>query len=150
MIKIVSVTIVSALVLSTLNSNVNAGPFSDALAKCLVRSATPSDNVKLIRWMFFAMSEHPSLKSASKVTEWDKAENDKEMADLWTHLLTVSCRQETREAMKHEKRTALHAASRIFGGSAMKEIMRNTKVKKRIANFSKFLDKNKMRRLGIK
>jgi hypothetical protein len=33
-----------------------AGPYSDDLAKCLVKSTTKEDRVSLIRWLFAAAS----------------------------------------------------------------------------------------------
>ncbi len=150
MIKLLPLMICSILFLSIPSSNVNAGPFSEALGKCLVRSATPIDKVNMVKWIFFAMGEHPSLKSTSKVSEWEKTKNDKAMADLWTRLLTSACRKQTREGIKYEPRIALFSASKMLGRAAMHEIMTNTKVTKRIKSFSRFVDKDAMRRLRIK
>jgi len=45
-----------AVSLFLLASPAVAGPYSDDLAKCLVRSTTPEDKTLLVQWMFATMA----------------------------------------------------------------------------------------------
>src|SRR5258705_7034326 len=46
-----------------------AGPYSDEMAKCLVRSTTSTEKNGLIKWIFAAAALHPEVKGISSITE---------------------------------------------------------------------------------
>ena len=51
-----------------------AGPFSDDLGKCLVRSTTDADKNYLVKWMFASAALHPAVKSIAAVSDAERTE----------------------------------------------------------------------------
>jgi len=147
MLKSLKLLIFSVLLLTVISTNANAGPFADALGKCVVQSTTPEDKFKLMKWIFYAMLEHPNFKSIAEVSEWDKVTADKSMADLLTRLLSIECKAEVKEAVKYEKESAIESAFSLLGEVAGREIMIHPNVAKSSVEFIKFLDEEKMNRL---
>jgi hypothetical protein len=74
-----------------------AGPYSEDLAKCLVKSTTKEDRVSLIRWLFAAASRHPAVSSIAKVSAAQLDEANKTIGELTMKLLTDSCKAEARQ-----------------------------------------------------
>src|SRR5262245_60520797 len=79
-----------------------AGPYTDDLSKCLVRSTTPEEKSLLVQWMFATMALHPDVKYLAKVTPAERAKLNQRVAALFESLLTRSCLSEARNALKNE------------------------------------------------
>jgi hypothetical protein len=46
-----------------------ASPETDALSACLVKSASPADQIVLTRWVFAAISKHQRVSDLSSLTD---------------------------------------------------------------------------------
>lgn len=110
--KLVVASIVVALIV-LLTRTVFAGPYSDQLAKCLVRSTSEEDKNELVKWMFAALASHPEVKSMAAISETQREELNEKTANLMMRLLTESCRFETQEALKYEGQSTLEASCRL-------------------------------------
>jgi hypothetical protein len=117
-----------------------AGPFTDEMSKCLVRSTSEADKTLLIKWIFAAMATHPDVKSLSAVTPEKGEQLNKETAKLVMRLLTQSCKSETRQAVDFEGDETLKASFGILGQVAMQGLMTNAEVSKYFSGFEKHLD----------
>jgi len=128
-----------------------AGPFTDEMSKCLVRSTSEADKTLLIKWIFAAMSTHPDVKSLSAVTPEKGEQLNRETAKLVMRLLTRSCKAETRQAVEFEGEDTFKASFSILGQVAMQGLMVNAEVSKYFSGFEKYLDAQELQQaLGKK
>jgi hypothetical protein len=51
-----------------LSQALHAGPFTNQLSRCLVKSTSEADKELLIKWIFAAMSSHPKVQHMSNVS----------------------------------------------------------------------------------
>ncbi len=101
----------------------HAGPFTDDLAKCLVKMTDAPDRELLIRWVFAAMSAHPNVKELSNVSFEKGDELNRDAAALFVKLLTQSCKQETKQALEYEGAGTFEASFQVLGEVAMQGLM---------------------------
>lgn len=121
-----------------------AGPDSDALAQCLVKSTSQKDRAQLVRWIFLVLARHPALKSvaANDAKALDRA--DKATAGLMTRLVTESCRSETRKVIEFEGSESLKRSFGALGRVAVKDLFTDPQVRRAMSGFAKYLDKKKL------
>jgi hypothetical protein len=127
-----------------LSSAAQAGQYSDALSTCLVGKSTMDDHVVLVQWMFAAMSKHPAIASMAAVPDDKVDAANARMADLFTRLLTVTCKDEAKLAIKNEGAFALSQAFQALGQEAGREIFVNPDVMKDMSMMSKYIDNKKL------
>ena len=149
-----SVTIIYLLVLYLSISQANtasAGPYSDDLSKCVVESTTQDDRTSLVKWIFSAVSQHPAVKPFATFSK-DQIENaNRTTADLFTKLLTVSCKEQAQKAIQYEGEAALGPSFKTLGEVAMRDILTNPEVAAAMSSIDKYFDKEKFEStLGIK
>jgi len=121
-----------AFLLNISNQPTFAGPFADEMAKCLVTSTNNRDKNTLLRWMFKIYSDHPEVSYMVDISDREKKVIDKEMADLFTRLLSEDCFDESKNAAKYEGNIVFNNAFRIFGQTAAKGFMGDPNVKRSI------------------
>lgn len=121
-----------------------AGPFTDEMSKCLVRSTSEADKTLLIKWIFAAMATHPDVKSLSGVTPEMGEQLNKETGKLVMRLLTQSCKTETRQAVEFEGEDTFKASFGVLGQVAMQGLMANGEVSNYFSSFEKYLDAQKL------
>lgn len=121
--------------------NAYAGPYSDDMAKCLVKNTTQEDKEALIKWIYAAMSAHPSVKSMSNVSTKQGDALNKRAAELMIELLTQRCKVETQQAVKYEGQAAISTSFQILGQVAMQDLMTNPAVTQYISGMANSVDK---------
>ena len=126
----------------------SAGIYTDDLSRCFVESTSPEDKTDLVKWMFMAMSQHPSVSGLSSVTPNDLDEANKKTADLLVHLLTGSCLQKAKEAIRIEGAGAIQVSFGVLGQVAAANIFSDPNVAKSIAGIEKYVDKTKLEELA--
>jgi hypothetical protein len=124
-----------------------AGPYSDELAKCLVRSTTTSEKTTLMKWTFAAAAAHPDVKGISSVTDAQRDELSQATGRLIERLLTESCKAETQEAMKYEGAMVLQSAFSVLGQVAARGLFTDPSVSGYMSDFLKYVDKAKLQAL---
>src|SRR5580658_6709822 len=122
-----------------------AGPYTDDLSKCLVASTTPTDRVALARWIFFAFSAHPSVASYSAVKASDIESANVEIGALFMKLLTNSCREKTKAALRYEGPAAIQLSFQTLGQVAGMELASNPAVQAKMAGLQSRSMKRKSR-----
>jgi len=125
------------------SNNVFAGPFTDELSKCLVETTTQRDRDVLVKWMFLSFSLHPQLRPMASISETQRNEGNKNMADLFTKLLTQTCKDETLKAVNNEGTVSLETSFNVLGQVAGSELFSNAEVSKGMAGFEKYWDSEK-------
>src|SRR5476649_707011 len=124
-----------------------AGPYTDDLSKCLVAATTPDDRIALARWIFIAFSAHPSVAPISAVKPADVDSANAEIGDLFMKLLTNTCRERTKDALKYEGGAAIQLSFQTLGQVAGMELASNPLVQARMSGFSKHIDEAKLKEL---
>jgi len=131
-----------ALLLTGPNSLL-AGPYSDELAKCLVKSTSEDDRTKLVQWIFAAFSHHPDVKKLSNITDKQAANYNKVTAELFTTLMTDRCKKETKVAVKYEGNATIEQSFSVLGSVAARGLMSHPNVTKFTADLEKYIDTKK-------
>ncbi len=134
--------IASALTARTATAQTARGPYTDALARCLVTSTTEADKSMLVKWIFVVVSVHPVVQPILSVADSTRVQLDQAMADLLQRLLTVSCTAEARQAMKYEGDAAMEASFGALGEVAMRNLFADPAVSAGAAAFAQYLDED--------
>ena len=130
--RIIYIFTVLTFLFNISNQPTFAGPFADDLAKCLVTSTNNRDKNTLLKWMFKIYSDHPEVSYMVDLSDREKKVIDKEMADLFTRLLSEDCFDESKNAAKYEGNIVFNNAFRILGQTAAKGFMGDPNVKRSI------------------
>lgn len=130
--------ILAALVFVPLSSN--AGIYTDDLSRCLVEKTTIQDKDVFVKWMFTALSFHPTVEDNVSFSPKDVDEANKNMAHLIVEMLTDRCLDASKKAIKYEGQASLQSAFTIFGQVAGQELMGHPKVGKSLSGFDKHID----------
>ena len=135
------------LCLSIYAASASSGLCTDALAKCLVDSTSVRDRTELVKWMFAAASLHPAVKSVVSVSQEQLNDANRRAADLFTRLLTDSCKKEAKEALTYEGEATLQLSFQVLGQVAGRELFASPEVGKAMSDFEKYLDEDKFKSL---
>ena len=146
--KILYIFTVLTFLLNISNQPTFAGPFADELAKCLVTSTNNRDRNKLVKWIFSVYSDHPEVSYMVDLSDREKKIIDKEMADLFTRLLSEDCFDESKNAQKYEGNIVFFKAFQSLGQVAAQGFMGNPDVKRSMNKFSELIDTKKLDHLG--
>ena len=141
-----SVALICAVcsVIAVSATDASAGPYADDMAKCLVRSTTPSEKNALVKWIFAAAALHPEVKGISAVTEAQREELSKSTGKLVERLLGESCRAETQDALKYEGPQVFQSAFTVLGQVASVGLFTDPSVSGYMSDFLKYVDKAKV------
>ena len=121
-----------------------AGPFTDTLSRCLVKSTTEDDRATLVRWLFAVMALHPSVKPIALIDEKQRDSANQATASMIMKLLTDSCLEETKEAIQYEGNNALELSFEVLGQVAAQELFSNPAVSAGMSGLEKHLDAEKL------
>ena len=124
-----------------------AGQYTDDLSKCLVASTTADNRIALVKWIFFSFAAHPNVAPFVTVKPSDLDQINTEVGGLLTQLLTVSCHDKARSAVKHEGQAAMQQGFEVLFEVAGMELARDPKVQVRLQGMSKYVDENKLKAL---
>ena len=125
-----------------------AGPYTDDLSRCLVESTTDEDRVNLVKWMFASASAHPAVQPLSTVSEEQLESANREMGELLMRLLTESCVDATKKAIKYEGEATIQTSFQVLGQVAGQELFASPEVTAALSGLDKYLDKEKLQALG--
>ena len=140
-----SIFSIIAGILFLFSFGVNAGMYTDDLSRCLVESSTPSDKLALVKWIFTAISLHPSVKSIASVSTEQIDNANKETADIFVKLVTQTCKDQTVKAIKYEGQIAIQSSFGVLGQVAMMELISNPEVAAGMAGLEKYMDAEKIK-----
>jgi len=117
-----------------------AGPYTDDLSKCLVRSTTPEEKSLLVQWMFANMALHPDVKYLARVTPAERDRLNQKVAALFESLLTRTCVAEARDAVKNEGPSTFEASFTVLGSVAGRDLSAHPQVQAGFAEFAKAIN----------
>jgi hypothetical protein len=122
-----------------------AGPYGDDMAKCLVKSASPTDRNSFLKWLFTSIALHPDVQSMVTISAEQRDEMNKNAGALFMRLLTESCRTETQQAIRYEGPATLQYAFQVFGQAAVGDLLANPIVAEGMKGLNKYLDEQKFK-----
>ena len=145
--KILYIFTVLTFLLNISNKTIFAGPFGDEMSKCLVLATSSKDNSLLGRWLVRVYGEHGDSKDLTNLSDYKKEKIDKDVARLFTRLLSEDCKVETKKALKFEGDLVMFNAFRTLGEVAGKELLEDNNVSKAINKFTEYVDYGKLKYL---
>ena len=74
----------------------------DQLSNCLVKSTTATDKTTVLQWTFAALAAHPDLKVYSNVTDAQRTQLDKNLAQVLQRILVEQCSAQTKAVIQAE------------------------------------------------
>jgi hypothetical protein len=126
----------------------HAGIYTDDLSRCLVDKTTTEDKTAFVQWIFVAMSQHPSVASMTKITAADVTHHNQVAGALVMKLLTETCVEHFKKAMKYEGAMALQTSFSVLGQAAAGELFAHPDVLKVMSGLDQYLDGEKLRALS--
>ncbi len=143
-----SFRLAAIVVLLAALSPAQAGPYTDDLSRCLVEKSTADDKSLLVQWIFVAMAQHPSVAGLTRITAEDKEKHNRQAGDLFMRLLTETCVDDSKKALKYEGAVAIQMAFQVLGQAAAREIFAHPDVSEMMAGLDKYVDKQKLESLA--
>lgn len=116
----------------------------DQLSACLVKATTATDKTAVLQWTFAALSTHPDLKSFSNVTDVQKEQLDKNLAQVLQRILVEQCSAQTKAVIQAEGLQAVGDSFQELGSITGEEIIKNPEVKQQLKGVVRYLDLNKL------
>ncbi|MGH1391507.1 MAG: hypothetical protein ACRAUZ_15315 [Aeromonas jandaei] len=131
-----------------LSHGVNAGPYGDDLAKCLIESTTKNDRTSLVRWMFASAAAHPAVKSIANVSQKELDNANETTGKLFTKILTKTCREQASKALAYEGTATITTSFQLLEQVAATELFSSPEVQKAMSGLEKGLDKSALSKLA--
>jgi len=128
-------------------STAHAGLYTDDMSRCLVEATSKEDKATLVRWIFVALSQNPSISSLSTATAADIDKYNAAVGALFMRLLTDACVDKTKKAIKYEGPAAIQASFEVLGRVASSELFSDPKVSAVMAGLEKYVDTKKLETL---
>ena len=144
--RIGTLVAIAAIALVSLATPAVAGPYGDTLSKCLVSKTTSAEKTTLVRWMFAMIALHPDVQGWSTISDRQRDDITKRTAKLFENLLTETCGNETREAIKYEGFSTIESSFSVLGSVATRELFTNEKVSAGLEQFGKAIDGEKLKK----
>ena len=117
-----------------------SGPFSDEFARCIVNSSTPNEKTSFIEWMIRIFNEHPELKDLVEISDNQKIKLDKNIANIFSNLVTVRCKKEAEKAIEFEGYQSMYGAFGAFGAAASQTVLAHPDVEESSQKYAEYLD----------
>lgn len=136
--KLISAISFSILVCST----AQAGPYSDALTRCMVDNTSRSEKMLFVKWIYAGMSKHPEVASMSTISNAQSIRLNQMTADLVTELMVKRCPHESKQGFRYEGEQSFRAAFEMLGKVAMQELMTNPSVNNYMSGIGNYIDEN--------
>ena len=141
---ITTLGLAAALVMPLVATAAQAGPSTDALSACLVKSTTAEDHNVLERWIFAMVTRHPSVASMTSISDAQRAEINQKAGALFTRLLTQDCAPQVKQAYRDEGEPAIESAFGNLGFTAMQDIMADPSVQAAGNDIQPYVDNKKL------
>ncbi len=134
--------------LTAFSLTAHAGLYTDDLSRCLVEKTSKEDRASLVRWMFAAAAAHPAVAPIAKVSMEQQDGANKAVGELFTRLLTGSCKEKAKNAITYEGAAAIQMSFQVLGQVAGSELFQSPEVARVMAGLEKHVDKKKLDALG--
>ena len=120
---------------------------SAALGQCLVGHSTGNDRMLVAQWMGASLAMSPAMKDVVTIDAAKKDEIDRQMAKLFTRLMTVDCNAEMAVLVKNRDAHGIEAGSGRLGEMAMRELMQDPVTMQAMIAYARYIDPAAMAKL---
>ncbi len=134
---LISVTIIAAVAWSACTQT----SYTDQLTDCLAESTTSQDRITFAKWFLSSVFYHPAIQSIATVSEDKLEEAKKNAAELFITLVTKTCRQQMKNALKFEGKESIESGAEMVGRQAARELFNSPEVEAANASFKQLLNK---------
>jgi hypothetical protein len=111
----------------------------EALSQCLVGETKGRDRILIARWIGSALASAPQLEGLVTIEPAEREGVNREMAGLFTRLLTQDCPDEARPLFATGNTEAFGLAFQTLGEVAMQELMADPVASAAIGSFTTYL-----------
>lgn len=125
-----------------------AGIYTDDLSRCLVSKTTDQDKTQLVRWIFSAVSRNPAVKDLVTLSDAQRQQSTKAVAELFQRLLLDDCHKQTVDALKYEGPVAATQSFQVLGQVAARGLMSDPAVTKDVQSLTSYVDKPRWQALA--
>ena len=139
-----AVTLLTTIVIMFGSTQVNAGPYTDDLSKCLISSTTDADKALLVKWIFSAIALNKDVAPYVNMPVEVRTKINQDTAGLYMRLLTDSCKTQTHNAFKYEGQAAISSAFQLLGQVASQGIFNDPNVAAGMGDLTKYFDQEKL------
>lgn len=139
--------IVATILLSACSAPSVAGMYTDDLSRCLVEGTSKADKTVLVQWIVMAISQHPAVTTLNKGSAADIDQSNAATGALFMKLLTETCVEQTKKAVKYEGPAAIQGAFGVLGQSATMELFSDPEVQKVMNGLVAYVDEKKLEAL---
>lgn len=123
----------------------HAGLYADDLSRCLVEKTTADDKNMLVRWVISTTTLHPAVASLASMDAAVRSRINRDTARIFERLLTVSCLDQTRQAVRVEGAAAIQTGFQTLGQVAMSELFAHPDVAAALGELDSHIDADKLR-----
>jgi hypothetical protein len=123
---------------------VEAGPASEALTRCLTASASSSERTTLAQWMFLSLGSHPDTRGYVAATPFERAQVAKQAMAAFQRLIAESCPAELKEAVRLEGQASASTSFGAFGTSIVQSMMKHPSTAEALASSFEHFDVRKL------
>lgn len=135
-----------ALVCLFFASTANAGPYADALARCMNDRMSDADRVVMMKWMYGALGAHPQVQELATIDAAKFTPVSRAMGALVRRLIVQDCRSEGAAAVKNEGMGSIELAFSSVGQFAARGLFAEPAVLERVADYTKHIDVSELTR----
>ncbi|GGN45470.1 hypothetical protein GCM10011349_11570 [Novosphingobium indicum] len=96
---------------------------SSKLGQCFALKSTGEDRLTLAGWFVAALASAPQIAGVAKVESATKDKFDRQVAALFTRLMTKDCVEYARPLFRARSNAGVRAAGETLGRLAMQELM---------------------------
>lgn len=121
-----------------------ASPETDALSACLVKSASPADQIVLTRWVFAAISKHQGVSDLASLSDAQFKAVNQAGGALFSRLLTENCPTETTAAIRADGAGAIETAFGALGQTAMQDLAGDPGVQSALTGMVGYMDQARL------
>ena len=111
-----------------------------ALQECIKQSTSGRDRIIAARWLMAGMGSAPQLRDLASIEPETKRGIDRQLAQLFTRLMTVDCLNEARPVFQSNDPAAMRAAGGTLGEIAMQEIVAHPETLRAVEGYAEFLN----------
>jgi hypothetical protein len=121
-----------------------AGPYGDDLTKCLISSVTDTDKTDMVKFIFSAMSLNKKISPYINMSNNVRENINKKAGELYTRLITDTCKLQTYNAAKYEGPSAVTDAFKFLGQVSAQSIFSDPSVSDGMKDVMKYFDQEKL------
>ncbi|PML93012.1 hypothetical protein BCT64_14840 [Vibrio breoganii] len=125
-------------------ATIEASQKGQELGVCLSDSLNGKERKLLVRWTYFGLSTHSTIKPYSNISKEDIDSTNKQVGALMTRLIAEDCPKEASAAYEANGSKAIEQAFGIVGQVAFQELMNESSVLQSFEGYLDYIDEDKI------